>query len=326
MLNICRREIFFQAAALCCALGLGLEYLLQVKFSASLCGTQACKVVGDFLQLGFLGEEDLVLLGFLFFVVLFGLSCLPCRFRGYGWSVIWVLLIGALAFDGALMGYQAAVPAPFCLLCASVAVGLVVVLAGACWRDGFHVAFLLGLAVWFGAFAGNSILDHTKSVAGTPGMEEAAFAQEVHGDASDDTKYYLFFSLDCRHCSEVLLNLARVRPQGSWSLACIDRAPADLEKLASALARKDGGENLFAQILRAKAGDFEAGNFTPEDAPAKIRNATQKAVACFQAMNLPGVPALVVEKPNGVRMSFPGTRNIAHFLEEQGVLDTWRSF
>ncbi len=319
-----RRDALFGAAALLPAAGLGLDWLTRVLFSGSLCETDACEAAGGYLKFS---ENSLVLLGCLFFLSLFVLSRLPDEKKQYGWSAIWVLLIGALAFDGALMGYQATVPGPFCLLCAGTAAGLFLVLAAAALHGKFWVAFVLGLAVWCGGFSGNLAFEHSQSkgdIAKLPTMEEAAVAERTYIEAeeaeeTENAKYCLFFSVNCPHCSEVIYNLARSEPEGRWYFSCVDQDPADLSRLAGIVRHCQ--EGIFFRILQAKKE-----HDTERPVPEKVRNAARKASAYFRSMDLPGVPTLVVKKRNGCRLYLPGTGNIARYLLNEGVVQEWYRF
>lgn len=329
------KDFLLGSVLLAGAAGLGVEFLLQTKFSTSLCGTQACDVAGSHLQAGQLGEAGLLFLGFLFFVVLYGLFFLSQKvFRTerdvlgrFSRTGFWTLLIGALAFDGALMGYQIITPGPVCVLCAAVAAGLLVVLVVAAWHCGFKAAFVLGLAVWVGSFAGSAILDHghekAQSVSDSPGIQEAAAVQEVFDESG--ARYCLFFSFNCSHCSEVLFNLAQSDLSGRWHIACLDRDPEALARLAEVASQEGQYGNVFMRLMRAKAIKIKQNGAESGYPPENLKTASENALACFRNWNLPGVPTLVVEKQNGVRVSLPGTRNIASFLQEEGFLNQWRS-
>lgn len=331
-----RDYIIFGVVLIVCALGLGLEYLLRALGAGSLCGTEACEMTEKYLGLAEFGENELVLLGFVFFVVLSGLLVLTWFFKRRPGSrcalvSLWVLIAGALAFDGTLMGYQLSMPGPPCLLCAIVAGAVLAVLAAACWHGKSKSAFAAGLAIWCGGFLGSSLLDHSGPFVDTANrpvsLEEAVVAQKNCCDKRSADEYYLFFSLGCSHCGEVLENLALSRPEGRWLLVSIDRDPESLEKLAGAVERKNGQENIFTRILEAKSGGFERQENIPGGSviPSEIEKATQKAVAYFKNLDLPGVPVLIVKKQSGVRVILPGTRNIACFLMKEGKLEKWKS-
>jgi hypothetical protein len=301
---------------LLCAIALSLEYVLQALGAGSLCGTQACKTVGGYVRFG---EGMLVLLGSLFFWILFGLLFFACRYeRPWLWGAALLGLLGALAFDGALLGYQFAGLGLMCWICVAVAAGLALVLTAAAWRRGSLLLLAAGIAVWCGGFAANSALQLTPDM---PRLEETAFLEHSPAGNEEGPRYYLFFSLDCRHCTEVLYNLSRVAPaSGSWHLAAVNRDAASRAKLARA-ARTSGEANAFARVLRAKKAKVP----DPAVVPEHVRRATRKAGAYFRAMGFRGVPVLLVRKNSGIRISLTGVDNISRYLWEQGVVSEWAS-
>lgn len=317
-----RKYMVFGAVLVVCSLGLGIEFLLQATGSGSLCETEACEATSSYLGLAEFGEVELIFLGFAFFVVLSGLLGLAWLSRGksvsrYALGLLWMLLAGALAFDGALIGYQLSVPGPPCLLCAIVAGAVLVVLAAASWHGGIKSAFVAGLAVWCGGFLASSLLDHTMSVADAPKLKNAAIVEELNYDGSNAAgveEYYLFFSYNCPHCSEIIDKLAQSRPEGKWRFVCVDRDPESLKRAACAAGQQG---DAFSRIEESKSCEFEHENEIPEDTLDEIEKTTQEALGCFESMDVAGVPALIVEKPDGERVTLPGAEKIMSFLGRQ---------
>jgi len=312
-----RRGLVLGGIAFLCAAGLSLDYVLQSMGVGSLCGTQACKVVGGYVRFG---EKGLLLLGSLFFWILFGLFFFACRYeRSLLWGVAILGLIGALAFDGALLGYQFVGLGLMCWICVGVAAGLALVLVAAAWRRRAWLLLAAGLAVWCGGFAANSLLQVTPDM---PRLQETAFLEQGPSDARSGTRYYFFFSLDCPHCSEVLYNLSRVAPvSGTWHFAAVNRDPASRAKLARAVQPSEGGNNVFDRVLQAKRADVSGNLPVPEG----VRRATRKAGVYFRAMGFRGVPVLVVAKRSGIRISLTGVNNISRYLWEEDVVSEWAS-
>ncbi|MCF8029484.1 MAG: hypothetical protein K9K39_01150 [Desulfohalobiaceae bacterium] len=313
------RDIVLGTVILLCAVGLTLEYALQAQGAGSLCGTQACEVVGRYIRIG---EIGLLLFGSLFFWILFGLFFFACRYeRPVLWGVAVLGLIGALAFDGALLGYQFVGLGLMCWLCVAVAAGLFLVLVATAWRRASWLLLVGGIAVWCGAFAANSLLQFTPHM---PSLQETAFLEQSAEAEHNGPQYYLFFSLDCPHCSEVLFNLARVAPiSGTWHFAAVNRDPASRAKLAWAAkaSSSEGADrgNAFLRILKSKKTEISGSTSIPK----KVREATRKAGNYFRSRNFRGVPVLVVLKENGVRVSLTGVEHISRYLWEQGVVSEW---
>ncbi|MEF8824101.1 MAG: hypothetical protein V5A14_05725 [Desulfohalobiaceae bacterium] len=313
------RDLVLGAVILLCAVGLSLDYILQSLGVGSLCGTEACEVVGGYVRFG---EKWLVMLGSLFFWILFGLFFFACRYeRQVLWGVAVLALIGAMAFDGALLGYQFVGLGLMCWICVAVAAGLFLVLVATAWRRASWLLLVAGIAVWCGAFAGNSLLQFTPDM---PRLQETAFLEQSAEAKQDGPQYYFFFSLNCHHCSEVLYNLARVAPtSGTWHFAAVNREPASRAKLAWAAeaGSSEGAErgNAFARILKAKETQISG---TPP-IPEKVRQATRKAGDYFRSRDFRGVPVLVILKESGVRISLTGVEHISRYLWEQGVVSEW---
>ena len=313
------RDLVLGAVILLCAVGLSLDYVLQAQGAGSLCGTQACEVVGRYVRIG---EIGLLLFGSLFFWLLFGIFFFACRYeRPVLWGVAVLALIGALAFDGALLGYQFVGLGLMCWLCVAVAAGLFLVLVATAWRRASWLLLLGGIVVWCGAFAANSLLQFTPDM---PSLQKTAFLEQSFESEQDGPQYYFFFSLNCSHCSEVLFNLARVAPiSGTWHFAAVNRDPASRAKLAwAAEANSSEGAdrgNAFLRILKAKKTQISGSPSIPE----KVRQATRKAGNYFRARDFRGVPVLVVLKENGVRISLTGVEHISRYLWEQGVVREW---
>ena len=313
------RNLVLGAVILLCAVGLSLDYILQSLGAGSLCGTEACEVVGGYVRIG---EIGLLLFGSLFFWILFGVFFFACRYeRPVLWAAVVLALVGALAFDGALLGYQFVGLGLMCWLCVAVAAGLFLVLAATAWRRASWLLLLAGIAVWCGAFAANSLLQFTPDM---PRLQETAFLEQSAEAKKDGPQYYFFFSLNCPHCSEVLYNLARVAPtSGTWHFAAVNRDPASRAKLAWAAetGSSEGADrgNAFARILKSKKTQISG---TPP-IPEKVRQATRKAGDYFRSRGFRGVPVLVVLKDNGVRISLTGVEHISRYLWEQGVVSEW---
>jgi len=312
-----RRGQLLGVLVLLCAVGLSLDYILQSLGAGSLCGTQACKVVGGYVRFG---EKWLVMLGSLFFWILFGLFFFACRYeRQVLWRMSVLALIGAMAFDGALLGYQFMGLGLMCWICVGVGAGLALVLAAAAWRRRAWLLLAAGMAVWCGGFMANSVLQLTPDM---PRLEETAFLEQSFAEGKNGPQYYFFFSLQCRHCSEVLYNMSRVSTAaGIWHFAAVNRDFASRAKLARAVRSSGNTSNTFKRILLAKRADLQE---NPR-VPPRVRRATRKAGVYFKAMGFRGVPVLVVRKNSGVRISLTGVENISRYLWEKGVISEWAS-
>jgi len=163
------------------ALYLMVEAGLQV-FGRSICVSEGCGLVA---QLARFGDLSMILVGFIalaFLALLSGLN--QRRQSGLLDSAINLALIAALAAEGFIVGYQVFWLAEVCLLCVSVfgifvSLGLLRLLAG--WKEA---------AAGFAAFA--AVLCFVGLVLPPRGTA-----------LPTDKKMILFYSPECRHCSEI---------------------------------------------------------------------------------------------------------------------------
>jgi len=171
---------FFIVSALG-ALYLLVEAGLQV-FGRSICVSEGCGLVA---QLARFGDLSIILIGFVALAFLALLSCWNRRKRsGLLDSAINLALIAALAAEGFFVGYQVFWLPEVCLLCLSVfaifvLLGLLRLLAG--WKE---------VVAGFAAFA--AVLCFVGLVLPPRGMA-----------LPTDKKMILFYSPECRHCSEI---------------------------------------------------------------------------------------------------------------------------
>ena len=118
------RESIFAALLGMSAGVLSIEFWLQFQMGSSLCQTSACQAVAEFVRIG---EPALVLFGSGFFWLLFVLALIGMVTSAkWIWTLIGVALFGALAFDGALIGYQFVGLGQKCYLCLAVGIALAV--------------------------------------------------------------------------------------------------------------------------------------------------------------------------------------------------------
>ncbi|MEJ5242809.1 MAG: hypothetical protein WHT64_04510, partial [Desulfomicrobiaceae bacterium] len=103
--------VTFAAAAF-----LSLEVWMQAVRHTSLCTTTGCAVVGEYIRFG---EGNLLKLGAAFFWLLWLVAFFAGRYpKAWIWGGFGLLVAGALAFDGTLLGFQFVALREFCLICA----------------------------------------------------------------------------------------------------------------------------------------------------------------------------------------------------------------
>ncbi|MGM0645925.1 MAG: hypothetical protein ACQESV_05980, partial [Thermodesulfobacteriota bacterium] len=264
-----------------------------------------------------IGEPALVVLGAIFGWTLWGLVFFARRYPyAWLWGAVGTVLAGALAFDGALLGYQFLGLREQCFLCLLVGVGLAVTLVlVAVVRRSWAMLFL-GLAVWVGGFAAQGTLRIDPDV---PRLEQTAFLRK-EGDASTaPLRLHLFFSLHCGHCSELAANLAvnQAWQKAYWTLSATDTGMRDLRRLAHIRRESREAKNPFVVLLRV-----ESQQSVPEGAvPEAVREASENTQRFFQYKNWRGVPVLVAREGLGKEVTLTGAESIMRYLAQKDILE-----
>jgi len=291
---------------------LSAEVWMQAIRHTSFCTTSSCDVVGEYVRFG---EGNLIKMGAASFWFLWSLVFFGGRYdRKWIWGLASLLLFGALAFDGAILGFQFMGLKEKCLLCIGVGAALGVTAALFAWVRRSFLIFLLGIAVWCGGFTANAVLDLNVI---PPAISDTAFT--TWENAPDFVpQHVLFFSLHCDHCSKILANLSinsKTLP-GKWHLACTDNKEEDFYRLATVLSTEAGKENTFLEILRVESLD----QIDPVPVSDELRQSVRTARAYFKMKGFQGIPVLVVMERPGWEMVLRGETNILEYLRVRGFL------
>lgn len=291
---------------------LSAEVWMQAVRHTSFCTTSACDVVGEYIRFG---EGNLIKIGAIFFWALWALIFFAGRYdKKWLWGPAALILCGALAFDGALLGFQFIGLKEKCALCVVVAAILFTSLFLFAWVRRSLLTALVGVAVWCGGFTANAVLDLNVI---PPAILDTAFLS--HGEDTGMTpQHVLFFSLHCDHCSKILANLsvnAQTLP-GKWHLTCTDNKEDDFFRLAATLSANATPANPFLEILRQESLE------TPAPAPVSegLRQTVRTARAYFKMKGFQGIPVLVVLERPGWEMVLRGEGNIMDYLRLRGFL------
>lgn len=179
------KKIFLAVTAL--ATIFVLTEIIMQSFGKSICLTEGCKVVAQYVRYG---DISILLIGLVTFSFLTILSVLELYTNKQGaGSFINLVLIVSLACEGFFTGYQAFsvhTPCLFCLIIFAfmVVLGIIRLLAG----EREIVAGFLSLAAVFSMFY-------------------LVLPASVPVDLPTNDHFILFFSKDCKHCAEVIQNL-----------------------------------------------------------------------------------------------------------------------
>ncbi len=294
---------------------LSLEVWMQAVRHTSLCTTTGCAVVGEYIRFG---EGNLVKLGAAFFWLLWLVAFFAGRYsKAWIWGCFGLLVAGALAFDGTLLGFQFVALREFCLICAITGGLLGLTVAATAWVRRSIAVLFLGLAAWSGGFVGSAVLDFQVQ---PPVLQDTVFVS--WGDTQNATarRHVLFFSFHCGHCSKVLANLAinLEHLTDAWYLAALDGREEDFFRMVAvqkSLAEKQ--ENPFVAVLREESVEHPA----PVAVPEALRQTVRNARSYFKTKGFDGVPVLVVWEGPGRELILRGETAIFRYLRDQGWLE-----
>jgi len=313
--GLLKRDYLLQGILLLSALSLTAHFYLISHSMHGLCSSKGCKISGQLLKFP---EYNLIFAGAAFFWVLWLMVFFACRYnKSILWKIVIVILFGALAFDGVLLGYQFIEVKALCWLCIGVGGALLASLLSFAWiRRSLFVIFL-GASIWCGGFLGQSVLFtnvHTPDISKTDFLTRPAKNEESAKD------FYLFFSLNCPHCSQVMANIVLNKAWDvNWHLSCVDKQSRELNILANVVESEGAREMPFVHILQSK----EKENFENVSVPSNLKQQVENAWTFFNSGNYKAVPMLVAREEVGRDVYLIGAQNIAKYLYEKDLIKRW---
>jgi len=158
-------------------------------FGTSICATEGCKVVAQYVRYG---DISILLIGLVAFSLLALFSALS-RYRNKAVTEQYInyILIVSLTCEGFFTGYQTFHIHTPCLLCLII-FGLLVILG--------IIRLLAGEKELIAGFA---------SLAAVFGLFYLVLPAGVTVNVPEKERLILFYSKDCKHCSEVLIELEK---------------------------------------------------------------------------------------------------------------------
>ncbi len=308
---------FFLAVLFLAGAALTAEVALQTLGGSSLCGVSDCKVAGEYVRFG---ELALVQAGAVFFWLFFLLAFFAVRHPSVAFWQFAILgcLYGSAAFDGALLGFQFLQLKLFCLICAGVGVALfLTAVAFGCWKKSWRV-FFLAILIWLSGFAANGLLMWS-DIGEIAELKESVLikTEDIVGEYP---AYHFFFSLDCRHCEDLLtdfsVNSKLLTENGNWYFHPVDLEQKNVAKLSLLTDISEVQNNVFYAILKAK--QLQSKNLpVPEK---KFFTIGKKAQAFFMAGGYSGIPLMIVRVNPSVSLSFQGNEAIMKWLHGQKLI------
>jgi len=296
-------------ATLLAAVGLAVELTLS-HHGKSLCHASACEIVGRYIRFG---EPTLLAIGAGIFFLLAGFIFFAGRYgdRPLVRALPLLTLIGAAAFDGALLGFQFITLRQHCQLCITVALVLatIALLYSASLRK--WLIFSAVCVVWGAGFIANAILVMPDATAAHSSMifYERAAAKEFPSASTA----VLVFSMECPHCQEVLASLAQKNPKNiHWKFAVVDQSIDSINKLMYFSEHSAQSANPFQLLLDVKQRPVSQ---TGVVSNAKIPELTRQARLFLANNGLNAIPVLVFIESKE-RMTFRiGLAEILTFID-----------
>lgn len=300
------------AISLAGALTLSLESYLKLQ-GKSLCSTTACAVVGTSIRFG---EPLLIGGGAVFFWLFTAVYFFSRRYPQYLQHLPTVLLLSALAFDGALIGFQFFALDQRCLLCLSVATLLIILALSQAIAQRSFILFFGALGIWLGSFIALGILKMPLPASAYSNMSFYEYKPQTNSSGSlsvdvPDT-YTLIMSLHCSHCQEVIAYLSDHPPiTNKFRFATIDQDQDSLKKISRFTKEVLHQENQFAFFKNIENAPIPLNQAISKGLMEKANYAQQFLIN----LDITGVPVLLAETKTEKKLLI-GTDSIIDFLQK----------
>ncbi len=312
-----KKDYLLQGVLLLSAIFLTTHFWLITENMQGLCSSKGCKISGQLLKFP---EYNLIIAGAAFFWILWLLVFFACRYnKAILWNTVTVVLFAAVAFDGVLLGFQFIEVKVLCWLCIGVGGALLASLVSFAWIRRSFLLIFLGASIWCGGFVGQSVLFTNVH---TPQLSQTDFITKAADNRESAKDLYLFFSLNCPHCSRVMANIVLNKAWDvNWHLCCVDKKTRELNILANIMQSEAAQKMPFVHVLESK----QRKNFADVTVPSKLKQQVENAWTFFQSSNYKAVPLLVAREEVGRDIYLTGAQSIAKYLYEKGMIQRWYS-
>lgn len=308
------------------AIFLGIEVYFRLFKNKSLCTTESCAIVGDYVRIG---EINLIILGLIFLSILGFLLFFYNIFKDKNKWIIYFLylLFGVgIAADSVLFGFQIVLLKEFCQICFIFAGVLLLSLLAFGLSQKKYLFLISSISVYLVVIGSFFLLDlPKKQVDLPPTLQDLKSIYWAKKDAPAFPKAYLFMSFHCEHCSKVLANLAVNSKAANmrWHIFPLDSKEADLKKLYYLLNSKDTLANPFLEILKVESGEVD---ISQQKVEPKLLEQVRDTQKYFINQGFQGVPVLILEEGPGKKVILTGSNTIIEYLKEKGFLEKILNF
>lgn len=298
---------------------LTIELLMQTR-GASLCKTSACDIIGDYTRFG---ETTILAGGILFFLFLATGMFMSQRAAESGWLsvVIALILVGSMAFEGVLVGFQLFSLHSVCLICAGTLVTLFLLLTLWSLAVADRKILFMGVVACISGIIGMYLLNpdpglSQKEIALAPVFQQVGFTDPT----IQKRRLTLISSMTCRHCQTVIQQMAlhqEAVAEDLLAFAFIGVDEKSLHKAGFFAANAEGVENPLRLLSTLKTGQVD--NRRDLTLPDKtmvetVRQKNLRTSQFLQLMGLTGVPVLIAEEDAAHRRILVGSEAILHYL------------
>ena len=301
------------------AVVLGVEFLMQSR-GASFCKTVTCDIIGDYTRFG---EAFILGAGIQFFLLLATIMFFAHR---YGKNralpvVVTLILVGAMAFEGVLLGFQFFSLQAVCLICAGVFATILLLLMLWSFAVANSKVFLLGISVCVAGIIGMYILNPAPGLGeGEVGLDPVYQQAGFEDRTIQKRRLTLITSMTCPHCETVILQMAinkDVLQDDLLALAFIDTKEVPLQTVGLFAANVERTEDPLNLLFAIKSGQAvnSTGLLSPDDSVIDtVRKKNVHTSQFLKLMGLTGVPVLIADEDGEHIRILVGTDAILQYL------------
>jgi hypothetical protein len=298
---------------------LGVEFLMQNR-GTSFCKTVTCDIIGDYTRFG---ELFILGAGIQFFLLVATIMFFAHRYDKTRILpvIVTLSLVGAMAFEGVLLGFQFFSLQSVCLICAGVFITVLLLLVFWSFAVVDGKVFVLGLSACVAGILGMYILNPAPGLGkGEVGLDPV-FRQAGFEDITvQKRRLTLITSMTCPHCQTVILQMAlhkEALKDDLLAFAFIDAKEEPLQVVGLFAANVERTREPLSLLFGIKSGQV-LGNtelLAPDDAMIdSVRKKNLHTSLYLKLLGLTGVPVLIADENSEQIRILVGANAILQYL------------
>lgn len=301
------------------ALILGIELLMQSRGS-SFCKTVTCDIVGDYTRFG---ETFILGAGMLFFLLLSTGMLVASRYAKLRRlsAVITLVLLGGIALEGVLLGFQMFSLQSICLICIGTFAALFLLLTLWSFAVADSKVLLVGIVVCVASIVGMYILNPDPGLSRNEIALAPVFRQIGFNDPTiQKRRLTLITSMTCPHCKTVVQQMSLHQEAIAQDLLAFAFVGVNEESLHSAglfaanAERTDSPLKLLSVIKNSQVAGSMGLVLPDKQLIETVRQKNQRTSQFLQLMGLTGVPVLIAREDSEHIRIFVGDEAILQYL------------